>query len=72
MRKIAPGYRRLTMICVLATNERENRGTHTSGIVVEIGGRKIALYANGRRHTGENLDKLLKARSAELGRPIQM
>ena len=52
--------------------EEERRGTHTSGIVIEIGGRKIALYANGRRHAGENLDELLKARSAELGRPIQM
>jgi len=52
--------------------EEDRRGTHTSGIVVEIGGRKIALYANGRRHAGENLDELLKARSADLGRPIQM
>jgi hypothetical protein len=52
--------------------EEDRRGTHTSGIVVEIGGRKIAFYANGRRHAGENLDELLKARSADLGRPIQM
>ena len=52
--------------------EEERRGTHTSGIVIEVGGRKIAIYANGRRHAGENLDELLKARSAELGRPIQM
>jgi transposase len=52
--------------------EEERRGTQTSGLVIEIGGRKIALYANGRRHAGENLDELLKARSAELGRPIQM
>ena len=52
--------------------EEERRGTQTSGMVVEVGGRKIALYANGRRHAGENLDELLKARSAELGRPIQM
>jgi len=32
----------------------------------------IALYANSRRHAGENIDELLKDRSAELGRPIQM
>jgi transposase len=52
--------------------EEERRGTHTSGLVIEVGGRKIAIYNNSRRHAGENLDELLKARSAELGRPIQM
>jgi hypothetical protein len=52
--------------------EEERRGTQTSGMVIEVGGRKIAIYANSRRHAGENLDELLKARSAELGRPIQM
>jgi hypothetical protein len=52
--------------------EEDRRGTQTSGLVIEIGGRKIAIYANGRRHAGENIDELLKARSAELGKPIQM
>jgi transposase len=52
--------------------EEERRGTYTSGLVIEVGGRKIAIYTNSRRHAGENLDELLKARSAELGRPIQM
>jgi len=52
--------------------EEERRGTHTSGLVIEVGGRKIAIYTNSRRHAGENLDELLKARSAELGKPIQM
>jgi transposase len=52
--------------------EEDRRGTQTSGLVIEVGGRKIALYANSRRHAGENIDELLKARSAELGRPIQM
>jgi hypothetical protein len=52
--------------------EEERRCTQTRGLVIEVGGRKIALYANGRRHAGENLDELLKARGAELGRPIQM
>src|SRR5215467_2223210 len=42
------------------------------GLVIEVGGRKIAIYNNSRRHAGENLGELLKARSAELGRPIQM
>lgn len=36
--------------------EEERRGTHTSGLVIEVGGRKIAIYTNSRRHAGENLD----------------
>ncbi|HMY70923.1 MAG TPA: hypothetical protein PLQ88_03755, partial [Blastocatellia bacterium] len=52
--------------------ESERRATNTSGMVIEVGGHRIALYANGRRHAGENLDELLKVRSADLGRPIQM
>lgn len=54
----------------LADDER--RGLQTSGIVVEVGGQKIALYGSGRLHTGEQLDALLKERSAELAPPIQM
>jgi hypothetical protein len=50
----------------------ERRGTHTTGLVVETGGRKIALYANGKRHAGENLDELLTTRNAGLEPPIQM
>jgi hypothetical protein len=52
--------------------EEERRGTNTTGMVIEADGHRIALYANGRRHAGENLDELLKGRSADLGRPIQM
>jgi hypothetical protein len=52
--------------------EEQRRATQTSGLVIEVGGHRIALYANGRRHAGENLDDLLKGRSADLGRPIQM
>lgn len=52
--------------------KEERRATNTSGLVIEVGGQRIALYANGRRHAGENLDDLLKGRSAGLGAPIQM
>ena len=52
--------------------EEQRRGTQTSGIVVKAGGHWIALYVNGRRHAGENLDELLKKRSAGLEAPIQM
>jgi hypothetical protein len=67
---------RVKILSCLKENEEleedERRATNTTGMVVEAGGRKIALYTNGRRHTGENLDELLKRRSAELGKPIQM
>src|SRR5262249_25056870 len=41
-------------------------------VLEKVGGHWIALYANGRRHAGENLDELLKRRSAGLEAPIQM
>jgi hypothetical protein len=40
--------------------------------VVEAGGRKIVLYAGGKKHAGENVDELLSERSAGLEIPIQM
>jgi transposase len=52
--------------------EKERKGTQTSVIIVEGGGRKIALYLSGRKHAGENLQGLLAQRSAELGPPIQV
>lgn len=52
--------------------EDERRATQTTGMVIEVGGHRIALYTNGRRHAGENLDELLKGRSADLDKPIQM
>lgn len=52
--------------------KEQRRATNTTGLVIEAGGYRIALYANGRRHAGENLDELLKGRSAQLDKPIQM
>jgi hypothetical protein len=52
--------------------KEQRRATNTTGLVIEAGGHLIALYANGRQHAGENLDELLKGRSAQLGKPIQM
>jgi hypothetical protein len=46
--------------------EEELRGAHTSGIVIGTGGRKIALYTDGRRRAGENPDQLSKARGMEI------
>jgi transposase len=52
--------------------KEERRATNTSGLVIEAGGHRIALYTNGRQHAGECLDELLKGRSADLETPIQM
>jgi hypothetical protein len=41
-------------------------------MVVECGVQKIAIYASGRRHAGENVDELLQNRSAGLNKPTQM
>lgn len=67
---------RVRILSCLKENEEleegERRATQTTGMVIEVGGRRIALYANGRQHTGENLDELLKQRRADLEKPIQM
>jgi transposase len=47
-------------------------GVFTSGIVATAPGWKIALYFTGRQHAGENLADVLKQRSKEQGRLIQM
>jgi transposase len=54
----------------LGANER--KGTYTTGMVVEIGERKISLYASGHKHAGEKINDLLGKRRAGLGVPIQM
>jgi transposase len=51
---------------------KDRKGIQMSGIVVEVGGRKIVLYAGGKKHAGENVDDLLCDRSAGLEIPIQM
>lgn len=58
--------------CLQEDRLEKGRATQTSGIVVQVGERKIALYFSGRRHAGENLAELLKLRADELGLPIQM
>ncbi|MCI0660877.1 MAG: IS66 family transposase [Acidobacteria bacterium] len=51
----------------------ERTGMHTTGIVAErYDGMKIALYFNGRRHTGENVAALLRWRCEYLGPVLRM
>jgi transposase len=52
--------------------KEEERKQRTTGVVAELKGGRIALYFSGERHAGENVEKLLERRPAELGPPIQM
>ncbi len=54
-------------------NEADERtGVFTSGIVSVGKGHRIALFFTGRKHAGENLEKVLAERAEWLGPPIQM
>lgn len=51
----------------------ERTGVFTSGIVSELPeGRRVVLYFTGKRHAGENLNRVLAERDARLDPPIQM
>lgn len=58
--------------CMKEDREEKGRATQTSGIVVKVSDRKIALYASDRHHAGETLAQLLKLRREGLDKPIQM
>jgi len=50
----------------------ERTGVFTSAIVSEVAGHKIALFATGQKHAGENLADVLSRRATSLAAPIQM
>lgn len=50
----------------------DRKGMQTTGIIAEHEGNPIALFINGRQHSGENLRDLLQLRSPEKGPIIQM
>jgi transposase len=50
----------------------DRTGVFTSGIVSTRDGHRVALFVTGRRHAGENLARVLAARTADLGAPTQM
>ena len=55
-----------------AKGKGERVGIQITGIVAEReDGVKIALYLNGRRHTGENVERLLEKREDDLGPVIR-
>jgi transposase len=48
------------------------RGLFTSGVVALRDDHRVALFFSGRRHAGENLERVLKHRVRSLPPPIQM
>jgi transposase len=50
----------------------DRTGMYTTGILADYEGHKIALFINGRQHSGENVADLLKYRAPEKDPIIQM
>ena len=52
--------------------KKQRRGIFTSGIVSQVGTRRIALFRTGHRHAGENLGQILSRRAQDAPKPILM
>jgi hypothetical protein len=57
---------------LLDSKGNERTGIFTSGVVSTTAGRRVSLYFTGRRHAGENLERVLRHRIDGLAPPIQM
>jgi hypothetical protein len=55
-----------------AEGSKERTGLFTTGILAEVDGHRIALFFTGRKHAGENLERVLEQREPGLPAPIQM
>jgi transposase len=55
-----------------AEGSKERTGIFTTGILAEVDGHRIALFFTGRKHAGENLERVLEQRQEGLPAPIQM
>ena len=53
-------------------DSKERTGIFTTGILAEVDGHRIALFFTGRKHAGENLERVLEQREPGLPAPIQM
>jgi hypothetical protein len=51
---------------------KDRTGIFTTGILAQVGDHRIALFFTGRKHAGENLEKVLEQRPEGLPKPIQM
>lgn len=50
----------------------ERVGMQTTALIVQVGERRICLYYTGRRHAGENLERLLAQREPGRSKPLVM
>ena len=50
----------------------QRTGIFTTGLVAQVGERRIALFFTGQHHAGENLAQVLQQRAPELAPPLQM
>jgi transposase len=48
------------------------KAINTSCIVAQLPGHQVVLYCTGHAHAGQNLQRVLAHRAAELGAPLQM
>jgi transposase len=51
---------------------QQRTGIFTTNIISQVDKQQVALFFTGQKHAGENLDQLLKRRSADLPMPLQM
>jgi transposase len=51
---------------------KDRTGIFTTGILAQVGDHRIALFFTGRKHAGENLERILEQRPEGLPKPIQM
>lgn len=56
----------------LALEAADRSGMYTTGLVVQVGERRICLYFTGTAHAGDNLGALLRQRPSELAEPMVM
>ena len=52
--------------------DKKRTGMYTTGLLAQNGDHKIALFYNSQRHSGENMERLLHKRDANIGAVIQM
>lgn len=74
--RLRPTLPRVKILSLIKENKKlgpdQRRGMQTTGIIAEVEDKKIALYASGRKHSGENVAELIKERRIGLKIPIQM
>jgi transposase len=52
--------------------DKERKGIYTTGVISQVGERKIALFLTGRNHAGENLEEVLSHCEQDERHVIQM